>query len=270
MNIPWKLEAPEWQVLNNQIRESAVTLLRTGGASEAFLGHALSRLAPLRLLYVSTLWADRESVLIDAAIGIGMHMLGVNLIDDLLDADTAFSAPELAFGVLLLQSGATQLCRLSSSDEIQRELETRYLRIYQATHAEIRRRPATLGDWLKLASVKAGEVLECYVAVSCYASGKCPLPRIHRAFARSMGILYMMRDDFTDYRTKHETHGNVIAFLREGHVELPEVLNLVNQVANQAIQALSYDPDLHRFRWLVDEQVEHICGRLKSGTIAKF
>jgi hypothetical protein len=254
---------PQWDDTFQRLARRSSELLAQAGSPPAFVQHALTRLPPVRLLFVSTLWVDGADFRSDLATAIGLHMLGVNLIDDIIDRDTDQAVAELAAGFLLLQTGATLLCSHSRSNAVQAELERAYTTIYRAVLDEARRCPDTLKEWHDLALVRGGIVLECYVAVCALASGRTPRPA-EREFARALGVVFALRDDVADFWKKAERRGNVIALQRRDQAGRLELKSLVNATCDRALGSLSQDEVGRAHAWLVEEQREFLNARLFS------
>lgn len=254
----------EWGDIADYVRDKILSRLVAMGSDESLRNHALGRLAPPRLLYVATVWVDDCALRRKVALGAGLHMLGINLIDDLLDQDTNQACTELTCaGSFLLQSGASILCTLARSQTGWKELELRYQRISRATLAEMRQRPGSLQEWVDLAQVKAGEVLECYVALACLAAGKKPRLHIERSLARALGLMFAVRDDWTDFWKRREEQGNLFWLLMEGRAEMTAVRHAVAEAANVAAKAMSIDGAAAELKWLVEEQHALIEERLE-------
>jgi len=84
-----------------------------------------------------------------------------------------------------------------------------------------------------------------------------------------MGVLLMIRDDWTDFRVKHEREGNLVALVHEGRARVSAVRELVDRLAREAAVALQTDPSVRHLAWAVEDQrtmLQERLGRLAAGT----
>jgi hypothetical protein len=200
--------------------------------------YALAQRGPQRVPFLCTLWcpdAEKKELLNR---GIGLHCLGIELMDDLLDGDTGLAMGDLSIGAYLIQVGTSLLCTAGNTAAIHHTLERHYQNIWRYQLRELRHRPSTYKEWLEVARVKSGQVLVSYTHVVCYASDIQPDPKIHDDYADALGTLIMVRDDLKDYQETGELTGNIVWLLRERLTTVQTVAALIDDLHEQGQSAL--------------------------------
>ncbi len=168
---------------------------------------------------------------------IGVHMLGVKLVDDLLDGDTSHPPADLSAGVFLVQCAAADLCQFENRREIRDTLQKRYSVIMLEQIRELRTRPCDFPSWASMVEYKAGYLLATYAEIASLASSPSPSSSETEkvfAFFSALGRILMLRDDLIDFDRGQIRGGNIRHLVNEGSVKREEVLAFLEHSTSES------------------------------------
>ncbi|GGK06691.1 hypothetical protein GCM10010123_40590 [Pilimelia anulata] len=189
------------------------------GMSAAGLAYVRELRGYPRTPYYATLWVRDPRARRAIGEGLGVHAVGVKLLDDLIDGDTPLGPRDQIFGAHLIMLGAALLAGRERPADVLAALVADYRDIWRQEVVEVTApHPATLDAWLAAARIKAGVMIANYAALACLAGGAPDgVPRA-RSFGEALGVLYMIGDDVTDF-DDGERAGNLVHLVATGRVD---------------------------------------------------
>jgi hypothetical protein len=255
------LPAFKREMADNETRTltTCVERLRAVGMSARGLSYVSTIRGYAKTPYYTTVWVQDEPDRRRLGAAVCAHAVGVKLLDDLVDRDSPVEPRDLVLGVTLLQRCTTTLARYPDAAAALAALDLDFQQIWRQVVRDTRVRPTTLDGWLADARVKAGMMLASYTDVCCRAAGQAGSVARARRFGEALGTLYMLGDDWMDFREQGQAAGNLGHLVAIGRVPLESVEQAIDTLRGEGARALSGAPvvcDLEPF-------LDHFARKLK-------
>lgn len=238
-------------------------LLAQLGMTPAGVDYALSRKG-------AVIWADVATFSIrdrsDARVvrdGFEAHMLGIKLLDDLVDQDVACEDADLLAGTHLLNVGFARLSDAQHGRLCIQLLERRFRPIYAFVANELRAPPDSFERWFDLAVVKGGALFGSYCEAAVIGAGGSDSEATEAGrLGHCLGVLLMIRDDVRDSVEKREVRGNLVSVYDASHAS--DFQARIDAHANEArtiVEGGRISPDVVR---ILDDVLHDIAQRREA------
>jgi hypothetical protein len=251
----------EWDRAHAEVRARVNGVLRDLGMSE----RALAYVAELRLYqrapFLVTQWVRDPSLRSEMTEAVALHLIGIKLVDDLLDGDTDFDRWDLGLGVQLIQGATRALASHAHAHRVLAVLEEDYRRIWQGQLREKREPAETFEEWHRAAELNAARCLGCYAEAATLAGGDPAAVEAARAFARAFAFLVRIADDALDY-ARGERHGNLVHLLEGGALDVADVHALVEQMRSEGRRAAAMHAPAYDVAPVVDRYADDVLHRI--------
>jgi hypothetical protein len=237
----------EWDACHAAAKARVVTRLEAMSCSPAMIAHVSQLRLYYRAAFLLSVWAQDIDARRELSSALACHIVGMKLLDDLVDQDSGVDRFELGGGALtLLLAAAAQFQGFAGSADIARTLDDNFLRICR-TQLKCKQTAArTLEQWLGYAEDYGSRFLATYGRVGGLAAGlNHEQATVPERFASAFGMIITISDDLTDYFRHDERDGNIGALLVDGAVTRERVEGELRSQRQKAIDAATALPTAH-------------------------
>lgn len=251
------------RALDNMMSE-ATDVLRRLDVSDELMAHVHKRRGWTRKLYPTSGWIRDPELRLLVGTATSMHCLGITLLDDVIDADTALSNRELMAGTEVCVRAYELMARKDVLPLFLADYTDEWLPIWK----HVMKEPITdifdLGAWERTAAIKAGDIIAFYARFSLAVAGREQEFRILQQVFRAMGVIFTVLNDYLARDRPTEAHSNLFALMQTGRIDRTDVIAMMDDHFDKFERALASVPPefdfsepltgtYHRFRdMLVD------------------
>jgi hypothetical protein len=251
----------EWEAVHAAVVRRVHGTLADLGMSPRALAYVDSLRLYQRAPFLVAAWVPEAALREELSVAVAMHLIGIKLVDDLLDGDTDFERVDLGLGVQLIQGATRTLASHAHGARVLEVLEEDYRRIWQGQVREKRTPAASFGEWREAAELNAARCLGCYAEAATLAGGDAASVEAARAFARGFAFLVRIADDLLDYG-RGEREGNLGHLAALGLTGTPQIHALTEEMRALARAAVALRPPVHDLAPVIDRYADDIVLRI--------
>lgn len=253
--------ALDWDRSHAFVRTHVLESLADLGMSAEALEYVSGLRLYLRAPFLATAWVPDRTRRRTLASAVGSHLIGIKLVDDLVDGDRSLERWDLGLGVQLIQKGTRMLASASNPARVLELLDEDFRRVWQGQVREKLRPAGTFDEWCAAAELNAARCLGCYAEAATVAGGSPDLVDAARTFAAAFAILVRIADDLLDYQ-RGERDGNLAHLLAVGRTSEAEIRTLVEEMRFAASSAARSGPVSHHLSSVAEMYADDVLYRM--------
>jgi hypothetical protein len=235
--------------------------------SQAMRDYVHRRKGWTRKLYPAAAWVRDPALRLQLGTANCLHLLGLKLLDDIIDADTTLDNSELIVGTEF----CTKAYLMMADAGVLPAFFQDYRQVWMPHLRHVTKEPATpihtLDAWERSTQLKAGEVIACYARFCFAAEGRladfAPVPQVFRAW----GTIFTVLNDYLGRKKPTEQHSNLFALMGRGVVRRDAVVALMDQCYADFQQGISALPPQFDFYQPVTETYDTYKAMLSAPTL---
>jgi len=267
--IPTELLA-EWDIAYEEARARILDGARDHGALPATVEYISAMRFYIRSPFPLTLWVPDPTVRMELTCDLAMHIVGMKLLDDLIDGDNDVDRYDLG-GCLLLQHRAVRglTARAQEPRHILEVLDDEFVTIGVGTHRSRSEPAQNLAQWRDRAEAYGSAFLGCYGTLAAIAGGVPEAIGPANLLGRRLGMIVTIADDLTDYYRNGQRTGNLGHLIKTDQVTTTEVAELVEEMRSSAAGLLRESPPVYDVTPVVDLYADDVVTRILAGYAAQ-
>jgi hypothetical protein len=219
---------------------------RSGGSQKMYSWMTSTNIT--RTIYTMAGWIEDPEVRRKAGIGYAMHCWSLLLMDGVIDADLGLQPTELASAAHeALRAALLRLEQLGAVDSLYNILAERHAIVWNRVKDEPTSTLHSIEEWIELAHIKAGWLLEGYARMSLNICGRHEAADRVGAFVAPLGVIFTALDDARDSYKGSESHANLKTLIADGVIDRDAAVKAIGAAALAYDEGVAIDPPVNGF-----------------------
>lgn len=238
----------EWERVRTLVCDEACTLLREIEPSGKLATYASGLRGYFKLPFLCAWHAPDAELRAKIAAVVAFHIVGIKLLDDLIDADTDVDSCSLGCGSLrLIAEAEARIEALDLDNDLRAMLHDEMAAFARGwNRSEIA--PATdLASWWDHVSFYGGGLMRTYARLGVLLSGQPGLRAAADRFFFAYGMVITVADDLVDYVPGGDRSGNLGHLIDIGAVPPEQVARLLQRLRRICVNAMRHHPRTAEF-----------------------
>jgi hypothetical protein len=237
----------EWEEASAFVLARLDQLLLATGRSNLLRSYVRNLKGYPRVMYLTAAWVPERAMRFALGTAFCLHVTGLKLLDDIVDADQDIDPRELVVGHVFCDDALQRIHAAAPDAVLLADFDDKWLPILRHVFDEPETEITHLRQWEEGARLKSGRWIARYGEAACRGCGRAELAPLVGSALEAIGVLYTISDDVRDFREMGETRSNLAALVAHGKLPSATVADLIDRLEETMLAAVQQQPPSFQF-----------------------